>query len=330
MLGNGEIDLENFIGAKRIKKFERKYFIKDLFRPKQVLDCFELVEFESFRAYYNAVKEGFYHHKAVITSVRINDEKEVQHLKKIIETTNVFWDRNNIEIKIKSNLLMKTIEIIKDVEEKIILTVLHDDEFLLLSEFKKYKGWIGRNPLYIEYDVNNDNYVDVFIHLTREYATGLIRFFKLNWDYESFQKVSIQDLTSLEFWINHVNVWIQESYDGNLAHLEIFDIKGKPIFVSERLGLYYNKKHFDSYHASPLIFLTDHKDKNGEDISYISLNWLRSYMDLVDDVLYLDVKPKNFIHSFINYYDNIRIKGSINEIPLITILVMSWFGGNVK
>jgi len=295
---------------------ERKYFIKDLFDPKKIINRFNYVEFKSFRAFIDCyMKDLFVLGKQNRFTIPINSLEEFEQFGKISQET-LLCETAEINLFIKPDLLNKIFQ------EKIGLVVDKKFNITTTKEIKhglddwgsieNFRLWTQYNPLWINIEINYNNFRSVVEDILKIYNTQKWRFFWLKFDYESFEEMKFKELHELEFWLNQLIIWVRGTKDKKYKypHIETnnWGFK-KKIIISEDLKLYLGKKMwFD---------IGKYIDCNGEEVPFKELNILRSYIDLVPEALI----PKMNDLSFIDFYQNYKIMGHINEIPYITKII---------
>ena len=304
---------------KSIVEFERKYFIRDLI-PENIFTSFRVIEFEKFTTFLSLIKNADKFESRVLR-IPIESRKELEIISKIMKETFLF-NFCTIELIMSGDLFKDTIGNllleISNFKHSIIIRDIYDFSLRDLMKDKKNE-WISKHPLFIEIEINYENYIMVLSKIPHLYANGQHRFFRLDWNYSSFNKMKMSELKSLEFWINHIISWIVTP----ITRQEVLTIEPVygfylSVFVSDEFMLYYNKRHFIESKNTYLL------DMSNEDMGFKCLSRFTKYTDLTKEVMYFNWLPKRIDWSLLNFYDNEKIEKNINEIPEITLLVMQF------
>ena len=71
-------------------EFKRQLYIADLFRPEQIINAFDYVEFNSYYAYIRACEHFLYKIKENTTvQIRLESYQEFEQMLKLFETTSL-------------------------------------------------------------------------------------------------------------------------------------------------------------------------------------------------------------------------------------------------
>lgn len=313
-------------------EFKRQSFIKDLYNPINFLNKFSVIEFESAFAFIKSYEE---HYLSLVGDIWINiaSVDEFENLKRIIL-------ESDISSMCNLSLVVHDLECLKHFDK------LEDKRFtlMLLNSYKDYTElepfmlFKSRNMLYMMHELTYENVNTMFFDIIESYQKNKERFIYLTVDYESFEKhASLNDLHNIFFRINRfvsfciVSKEIREIPNTNTTNTNrntnrTFDMQyvrpselNHRIFVSNDLKLYYNRKHYIEKEMPELFIL---QKGNGETIELRELNVLRSYMDITINALVLPNKRLNIF--MVDFYQNKKIMGTINEVPYITELIMRW------
>lgn len=299
--------------------FDRKYFIKNLFNSKDVLNLFTRIEFESLNTYLFCLEKDLIKadcRRELILPI----SPESFPLYRRLNNESKMFDFGNINFSVLPEHFEEFFydEELKGLFEKkffITLDSFPDDGFTGLS-LDKNKDWIMNNPIYIKTRITKDNYKEVVQKIILFFRNRNMRFYDLKFDYLSFQDMKISDITELEFWLNHFSVWCKQQHPERIEIRQSSAIV-RSIYVSDNLELFLD----DSKDSISFIFdLGSNIEKNGEQIDIVSLNKLRQYTDLMKR--HLDTANKFNFH-LISFRDNILINGFINEVPWITHIINS-------
>jgi len=319
------------IGKNNEFEFKRQYYIKDLFHGDQVLNNFSEIEFESIEGYLIALEKKFLQNsnKAIIISIKT--PAEFQIIKQIFEKTELC---SMIQFRLKMTYLLLD-ELLDNsffqgLEKKKFAIILTEFPGLVkIDIFKKNESalqWCQENPIWLEFNISYSNYEIQLNSIPRYYIKGGIRFIKLNFDYESFLEAKIDEFKKIEFWINHLNNWIIESRNKDSLSLNLFSVppSTRSIFVDNNLKLFFNSNHFAKEKENALFDLLAMQSYNGESIPFKELNRLRQYLDLSPEIMICDFDKSIIKWSLVDYYQNRKIMGNVNEIPLISMIIMNW------
>ncbi len=297
-------------------KFERKFYIKDLFNAHMILNQFDLIHFENYLTFNKCLMNNlFYFEKGKIIKITLNNFDEYENMIQIFSKTDLCNQMQTI-LQIKNQELYD--QILTDVVPFHYSIEISEN---ITPEIRKYwengKDWISTNRIIQIISMNAENYDKKINKIISTFNESFVRFFRLDIDYESFDYLEMKELDKLKFWLHHLRNWMAEKTAKIVIDVDSRFIK--PIFISEDLILYLNE---NKRHWIWQWFLGYNIDKNGEDIPYKELNKLRIYMDLHKEAMYHDIPIYNW--RFVDFEQNLKINGSINEIPLITLLFGRW------
>jgi len=298
----------------------REHFIADILTDP--LKPFHTLEFETFKTFVSVLaKELVFTKKRLRIRVKSNDE--LIYLGKILNETAITHE-NKIDILMTSALFKEVLaKELSDITE-IPHTVFIDDAdfniFTLLKDEANRK-WITTHASYVERNITYENYVHELAEIPHTYMQKGIRFFNLHWDYQSFEKMPLEELHKLEFWINHVISWrFRKAEDKNELVFYFNTNFDKPLFISENLCYYFNRNHFI---ANPTDYLIDMTQKHE---TYRQIVKFTKYAHLLGNQIYVNWLPSRLNWNMVDFYQNELIMGNVNEFPEITLLVLRWFG----
>lgn len=301
---------------------ERQNFITDLFKPINILNNFNDIEFESFKSFLVCIAEDFLlTRKTVRVSFPIRDVEEFKKFI-ILSTERYFCESISVNLLIKKELLKDIFELIPEEMKykrfSITTDNLENTDFKL-NEIKGFLQWTKYNRLIIKLNVDYNNYKDIQSIIVRNFRLQGSRFFDLSFNYESFEEMKFEEFHLLEFWLNQIIVWMWSSQDIQKVPQPIIInntfIDRKHLFVSNDIKLYLTRQ---AYEEGEILFdLLKNKKSNGSTIPMKELNKFLQYEKLNKDVII----PHLNNHSYVDYYQNLKIMGMINELPIITRLI---------
>lgn len=299
--------------------FERKHFIKDLYNPKEVINYFNIIEFESFDVFKSLAEEGLFHierNKDII--IPIWSLSEYKALIDLFKKTGANEYSNFV-------LYIPDINILEDVLKNLI-----DLKFQIMTDFDtpcmlfKYwnnndnsSKWISNNRFYKRVKIDYNNYEKVLNRMINVYNIEQIRFFWLEINYRSFNEMKMGEIQDLIFSINHV-----VEYTIGKEPLVLYRCNEIPkrIYVSRDYRLYLNnERDFEWY-----FDLKKYKDADGCSVDLKDLNKLRSYADLKLNALSIPFN-RFFNLAFIDFYYNLKMEGVFNQVPIISLIFDRWF-----
>lgn len=300
-------------------EYKRKFFIKDLFIPKRVINSFNCVEFESYDIFSYCIGNDLF---------LIKDNNFIFiPIKKMTDYENMakLFNETNICIRTKLFLIIEDQELLDN-----ILSTIVDKSFTILisknlkMDFGKYwhtpngKAWISKNKLVKEIKWDSQNFSEQINEMICIFNEEMVRFFLLDIDYKSFEGMKMEEIHNLKFWLYQLKNWMKIEKKTNPIEL-INSAFVKRVFVSDGLMLYMDKKK----RADIWSFdLKKYIKYDGESMPMKELNLFRKYKDLVPNALYSDFKISNWF--LIDYSQCKEIQGSLNEIPLIMGLINRW------
>jgi len=300
---------------------ERSVFIKDLFNSKNILNNFNDIEFESFKAFLICIGHDFLlTRKYVRASFPIQSIEEFEKFVKL-STESYFCESINVNLLIKPELLEEVFEksiLLKNKRFSVTTTDLQDAN-IRLTKIKGFVEWSKVNMLFIKFRIDKDNYKDIPSYIVRNYRMQGIRFYDLSFDYESIEKLTFEEFHLFEFWLNQIMAWIVTSTDKRNDTQPLIinnQFKNrKHLFVSNDIKLYLTRQ---AYEENEVLFdLWENKKENGCLLPMLELNKFLGYVHLHNQILC----PKMNNSSYVDCYQNKKIMGFINEVPHTTILI---------
>jgi len=308
--------MKNYIVMCVMQDFERKFFIKDLYDSKKVLNSFDWVQFESFKLFLDCYMNGLYTPHRVL-EIFIHYKEEYLDLEEL---------SNQTEINVKA-LCIRVFN--KELAEFIINKMGNKEFFLLLdfeeyvTDYKFYIPFMKEKFFHIKENVlkiikiNRDNYAIKINDISREFLKSRVRKFKLEFDYKSFATMPVYELEALQYWLSQIRI-LAAYKDKIKKSIEVLKKENfyKPIFVANDLKLYINERKekwcFD---------LKKYLNCDGETIYFTELNNLRKYVDMKEETIVSMYPIENWI--LVDYSQN----PFVNEIPLMTNLIDRWLYG---
>lgn len=304
--------------------FKRVAYIKNLFCSKNILDNFTHVEFEKLKTFLISIEKDL----IIITGknktiVPINNDIELDVIEKILDGADLpevyllinpnFW---NILLEKGNNIWYKKIGIILNEFPE------NEENFNIkqLSKINpKINEWSKLNLPHIRANIDYNNYQYIIQKIINFSSKTEHSFYILNFDYQSFNEMKIEESHNLEFWLTRLCIYLKQNMEFRIV-IERNTVYYKPIFVDNNLNLYLNNKKIEK---DLILKLYEHLNDNGETIDLYTLNNFRQYIDLLPKHLKVD---NNFNLCLLNYSDHTSINGFINEVPLITRII----GGILK
>ena len=298
--------------------FERKYYIKDLFRPKEIINAFNYIEFASFNIFLNLLEKDLFSIKEnKILHLNLKTIEELDYFLKILKETNIS-EKNKILIEIEDQSVLDHLGSIIPNDKKFMLLTLFDNKMPYeLSQTK----WCKENPFFKRVKINAENFREQINKMISQFTNELIRAYYLEFDYKSFQTHTLKDLNLLEFWLHHLHSWMTARKPNNAISLFHLGFHTK-IYVDDDFTLYINRNK--KMWKFPL---NDYLDKDGETLHHKQLNYLRQYIDVIPDVIYSILPIINW--ALVDFSQNLEIGNQINEIPLIVGLINGWLYGRI-
>lgn len=302
---------------------KRKYFIKDLYRPTQVLLPFTEVEFESLQCFADFTTKGLYQPKQDQRLILPVAKKEILHVNKLLAKS-YLCDKTNVILRMSEETFLEFLQVMtEDVSKKHFSVLLGNISFTLHELFKKGdygRFWIQKNPIWIEKTISYENYKRILNEIISIYNQTRMRFFRLRFDYQSFDAMTLRETRELQFRCNQFVQWFrgtrEEKY--KVEKLEVDKFPKKSVFVDNDYNLYVHRRAFEA--NDPFFHLGEHMNQNGEEIDFHDLADLRAYSDI--KVEYHIPQIRQFW--LIDYWQNKKILGEYVEIPMITQLFERW------
>lgn len=305
-------------------KMKRKYFIKDLFNPRNILDKFNELEFESFNVFVRLTQSGIYtptENQEIIIPIQ---KEEIEPMNTLL-TESYLCDKTNVSLYMKWETLE---EFIKQLDEKLakkLFTIIVDeykDTLMSLYELNdNFRIWTHDNPIWAKVFINYENYKRQLNDIISLYNKKKFRFFKLIFDYASFDQINLKEIRGLEWRIGQFMQWYTSTRQDKKYDVDPLIVNRKAektLFVGNDLKLYVNKEAFKD--KAVLFDLAEHLEDDGESIDFHDLADLRVYMDL--QFKFLIPQMRNYY--FVDFYQNRKILGEYIEIPLICQLITRW------
>jgi len=315
--------------GKSIIGFKREQFVKDLYDPKLFLNNFNDVHFSSVETFVKCMEAGYYIPRDILR-IDVRSDEDYQILKEIILETGL-TDIAELYLNLKyGNDLTQYGELAHKYFTIVTAPEIFKKNMEDGGDFMKFRR---ANPTAVKYIIDADTYRTTFNKMKKDYWERTTRMFIVDFNYISLSKLSQEDLHEFQFHLNHFMHWVFVSRENPMSRnteerhqgMELMSRGSeflKPIYVDPWLRLWFNEEHQrdgDSPDINPLFTLQ--ADKNGEDIPYRELNLIRQYIDLPVEAL--TVKDSRNI-SYINYYHNTKLMNALNEVPLITELILKW------
>jgi hypothetical protein len=308
----------------------QRIYIKDLYDSKRVINSFAEVEFESLYAFVNAYKKDLFKlTKKLKLTIPINTIEDFNIVVEVGLKSKLFelgflnlyiTDADLLEEIIRNKLwLIKTKQF--RITTNPIIKSNGRHEWININEFK---AWSSKNPLVIKAKITYENYRTIVDDLISIYNIKGLRFFEIYFDYHSFEEMKLEELHEFEFRISQLRIWQSATKDffdkeRTVDKIVLNSTSHKKIFISNDLKLYLTKEAFED--GIMLFDLGNNLDKNGETLSVRELSELRQYIDLVPQAM---ANTRNW--SFIDFYQNVKVMGNINECPYLNNIVGDAFG----
>ena len=294
---------------------ERKFFIKDIM--SEPYKNFELLVFETFTTFYRILKQGnMFSGKGI--RIYVKTIEEITFLGKIMDETELCKD-NDIEMVMSSELFISALDnVLNEINDNRHIIIVTDSNFNIhdLLKDEKKVNWINTKPAYAEINITYDNYVKILSEIPRIYVQQGIRFFKFNWDFRTFERMTLGELHKFEFWLNHIIGWQLSTTKNKLKIYRTSFIH--ELFITEDLKFYYNKQHYDE---DPDDFILDSTQPNELQADFVRF---KKYDDIDQHKIYFGWNAVAPNWTFMNYYHNEQIMGNVNEVPIITMIIMKW------
>jgi hypothetical protein len=305
-------------------EFKRQLYIEDLFRPEQIINAFEYVEFNSYFAYIKATNERLYQIKENTTiQIRLQNYEEFGEILELFKTTKEFFEKMKVILVIPTKELLDKI-MSKEIPEDFKTIILTNHPYKTSDYWEINQKWIKKHIIGLIHTIRADTIATDMCNITEYYNIHNIRFFRLYIDYEDFSEVSVKDLDKLEYWFNYLRNWIMEKNEGiNPIVIMAKNNFFRKIFVDDDLTLYLDANKDSSTWYFPLHY---YLDRTGETMEAYVLNNLHKYLDLIPQAIYTKFSIKNWL--LIDFNQTKKMGYYINEIPLIMGLVQRWLYGN--
>ena len=297
--------------------FKRQFFIKDLFIPERVINCFNCIEFESYQIFSYCIENDlFIIPENGFIFIPIKSISDYKSMVKIFNETNICNNSYLYLIIEEQSLLDAVLSTIVDKRFSILITKDLKIDFVKYWNNTIGKEWISKNRIIKKIKIDYPNYDRQINEMISIFNEEFIRFFLLDFDYVSFEKIKIEEIHKLKFWIRNFIGWTK------LKDVDSIEIISTPfvrkIFVSDELVLYMDNKKKDIWSFDLMLYLKD----DGESMPMRELNLLRKYIDFVPNAMYTESKITNWF--LMDYAQCKEIQGSLNEIPLMMGLINRW------
>lgn len=299
-------------------KFQRQYFVKDLYDPVGFLNIFDIVEFEDVATFVRCTNRNYYRPRGELI-VHIHSLDDFDNMKKVMSNTAI-TQQCSLSLYIHEKDCFKHISSVAEKRFSIIIDKGTETKWTDSKDLLKYGQ---SNPIFMRATVSFDNIDTIFEEIISWYMKGITRFFELDIDYCSFEQATFADLHRIYFRFNRFVSWRGVTSDvkkGFKMELKIQpDQFNKRIFVDQEFNLYYNKRHHRE-EKEPSLFRLQ-RDKTGEDIPYKELNRIRQYADMTRDMM-MNSSRQNL--NWVDCYQNVLIQGVPNQMPVMGELVHRW------
>jgi hypothetical protein len=285
------------------------------------------VEFESWFAFYKSSSLIQFNMEQTLI-IPLNDIEELEEFSKIIKETRIA-DKTMLYIKLTPELLIDFVnKNLFEVYKKSFDIILNKTDEIILKELyqlnNNFGKWSTRNRMWFEFYINKDNYKTELNDIITLFLNTNIRFFKLHFDFLSFEKMNLGELHEFNYHIQHIFYWQMSSADKKqgMSQLELYPFGWCPtLFVDENLNLYVNRIAFEE--KDVLFKLGEHLNDDGESLSVLELESLRVYMDIQEHFLMPSLRSPRFM----DFYQNKKVMGHYNEIPKLNLMINELFGG---
>lgn len=302
-------------------KYERKYFIKDLFNAKEVFRNFDLVKFESLKAFITLLDWEFFkleeQDEILIYIHSASDYKNLMRI--LIETNASKLVKFYLEIE-DEELWNEISEVLEPERYDIIIPIEFESNVGKIWSTDGGKEWLRANRLIMKKTLRGNEFRDDCYEIIYKYCNDFVRFFLINIDYYSFDDVKIKDLPLIRHWcykLKEYQIVDNRTYEQPLVILTKNNFF-KSCFVSNEYVVFLNENKNKVW----FIDLIEYMDKNGEEIPFEKLNRWRTYLDLHPNAMYQDFRIFNWY--LVDFEQNLIKMGHINEIPEI-IGMLSWW-----
>lgn len=311
--------------------FKRESFVKDLYNPQHFLNNFNYVVFSSPLDFVNAMQKDFYVPRNILV-IQINSLDNLNLMKQIIGKSKI-GEICELFLHIKDWKLYSHFEGMENNRVSVIMDYVPEmdemmENLIIDGERTAFCLWRNKNRLFFRFNITFENIDSIFEKMIDTYQRELTRFFDITIDYASFDDAKIRDIPRIKYRCTTFINWHSESRknkDQNLSQKTSIQVRNyryliKKVFIkSEKIFL--SEQHFNENPEEPTFNLV--QEKNGEDIPFEYINAIRQLIDLTDLTIIPKYNPKiNGYH--IDFYQNKKIGGVINELPIISEIFGWW------
>lgn len=311
--------------------YHRKYFIKDLFSTRGLLNLFDLVQFESLKDFSEAIQHRWLEagrNQHIIVKL---DDYNIQDFTRILKQTGLTeTDYVSVDISNVQGSLEEIYELLKigRINVYLNLDVIHNIEEIIQFLQNSPAEWRESNRFIVKVFIDKDNYKSQLNSIIEVYMKSLARFFKIFIDYESLSNLTFKDFEDLKFRLIDFANWGQGTKIDQKNWLDYnFSSNCKTIILQDS-KLYVND--YALRDKEELFDLTNKDGLTGEDLGVKELSQLRSYLDLKEYEVNAFTIVNGKRRALIDPYFNKKLTSSYSLLPPITKLMLTLFEGNYE
>jgi hypothetical protein len=322
-------------------EYERSFLVKDLFDPKAVYGSFEVLEFQTLRAFMTYLGKGYLpepdgNHELI---VQLRTAEEVSLLAQILRGTDIGPAKRAVIM-----FALMTVEALDGaadlLDDSLSFCCLRVDPQLavklnahLMDKTKNIRKFMVKNYAFIQMRINAENLNQQYEAVLGAMTTApRIYYMDITIDYASFETQPISDLHRLRFFLGTIRNWTQIQFpqdvwaikDGEVIvsgqRPEVWDLRKKQsclrAFLNEQLDIYLTP--FIAEGEKPYFEMHRWLEKDGNELPLRTMTKLRQILDV-------RFKKASFTNMYmIDLSQNLKIMKDPFMIPYLTSLCGEW------
>ncbi len=332
--------------------YQRKFSIKSLFSPREILGKFSILEFEDAAVFLQFLSKGY--------QAPTKDKEYLIHIDSIEGLTALIsvLESTDLTQQVMIVLDIPDIELLKVAMPLLGGSNLDRTCIRVTAESAKafeglqedagniFRNYLQKNGIWLDFLFEASSYAERYETVIKAHIQfPFIQLLDLHIDYLSFEDCKLSELHKVKFYINRISIWVRKSYvfapllpakpKEDNSEIKINDeascnncetkyyklilkhrLSSLKAFISRDMDIFLSA---DAFIKKDMYFeLSRYLEKCGEELSYLELGRIRQLVD----VRFKEPLFKNLY--MIDMYANLKIMKDLYMIPSLTTLISYW------